>query len=119
GRPAAHGLHALLAQSKHAPGLRLRRDLQLHLSAECRHLHGAAERGNDEADGHFTGQVAAIALEDRVLAYSNLDVQVARRSAVAAGLAFPGQTNAIARVDAFGHLDRQRLLLAHAALAEA
>ncbi len=43
----------------------------------------------------------------------DLDVEVAGRSAVAAGLAFAGKPDPVAIVDARGYLDRQRAGLAH------
>ena len=61
----------------------------------------------------------AVALEDRVLAHVNLDVQIARRSAVAPRLALAGEADAIAGIDARGNLDRQLAAAAHAALPEA
>src|SRR5690606_8106688 len=60
--------------------------------------------------------MAAIALEDRVLAHSDLDVEIARRPAVATRLSFSGQANPIARIDTGWHLDVERLLLAHPSL---
>src|SRR5690606_41253325 len=61
----------------------------------------------------------AIALEDRVLAHRDLDVEVARRSAGHAGLALAGQADAVAVVDAGRDLHLQHLLLADATVAGA
>src|SRR3546814_4935635 len=56
---------------------------------------------------------------DVVRAHAHLDVQVARRRARRAGLALPGQADAVAAVDAGRHLHRQDLFLLHAARAAA
>src|SRR6185369_7218644 len=64
-------------------------------------------------------QVLAVALEDLVLAYVHFDIQIARRSAVAPGLALTGEADPVASVDARGNLDREPLGSAHAALAQA
>ena len=50
----------------------------------------AAQRSGGDADRHLAVQVVAIALEDVVLLEADLDVQVARRPAVGAGLAVAG-----------------------------
>src|SRR5690606_15308665 len=106
-RTAAYGLHALLAQSEHASGLSFRRNTDRDLAVERRHADRGAKCGGREADRHLTAQVLAVPLEDRMLADVDLDIQVARRSAVAACLAFPGQTDAVACIDARGHFHRQ------------
>src|SRR5580693_854865 len=63
--------------------------------------------------------MTAFALEDRMLLDANFDIEVAGRSAVAARLALAIQANAITRVDAGWHFDRQCFLLPDPALAEA
>src|ERR1700733_236057 len=63
--------------------------------------------------------MAAFTLEDCVLLYANLDIQVAGRAAVAARLALAVQANPIAGIDPPGHFDGQRLLLPDPPLAEA
>src|ERR1700677_2217755 len=63
--------------------------------------------------------MAPLALEDRMLAYADLDVQIARGSPVAPDLALPVQTDPIAAIDAGGNVHRERLLLPHAPLAVA
>src|SRR5271156_6274811 len=87
GRTAAHRTHALLAHAEYPSGLGLTRNLQNDLAIECRHLHRASERGRRQADRNLAGQMAALALENRMLAYADLDVQIAGGSAVAPGLA--------------------------------
>src|SRR5690606_8387172 len=64
-------------------------------------------------------QVDAVTHEDRVLAHDDVHVQVARRATALAGLAFSGQPDAIARVDAGRHLHLDGARVAHAALAPA
>ena len=61
----------------------------------------------------------AVALEDLVLAHVHFDVQIARRSAVAPGLALARQANAIAGVHARRNLHREPLGSAHSTLPEA
>lgn len=56
----------------------------------------------------------AIALEDVVLADIDNHVQVARRAALRARLAFAGQTNAVAGIDTGRHFDRQGFVLFNA-----
>src|ERR1022692_1482119 len=119
GRPAAYRADSFLADAKHAAGLRLAGDFDHHLPVEGRHLDRTAEGRRGEADRHLAGQVTAVALENGVLAHADLDVQIARGPAVAAGLAFTAQANSIARIDSGRHAHRNRLLLAHAALAVA
>src|SRR5450432_729349 len=63
--------------------------------------------------------MAAFALEDGMLADAHLDIQVPGRSPVAARLALPVEADAVAGIDAGGHIDGQRLLLAHTALSKA
>ena len=77
----------------------------------------AAERRRHEADRHLAGQVRAVALEDRMLADDDLDIQVAGRPAIAARFALAGEPDAVAVVDAGRHLDREPLACAHAAVA--
>src|SRR6185369_13698109 len=117
-RPAAHRLHALLAQAEYAPGLRFGRHFEIDVAAERRHFHGAAQRCRREAHRDFAGEVAAVALEDGVLADADLDVEISRRPAIAPGFAFAGEADAVAIVDACGHLHRQILLLPDPALAQ-
>src|ERR1700722_4942174 len=119
GRTAAHRTHALLAHAEHPAGLSFARNLENDLAIERRHLHRTPERGRREADRDLAGQMAPLALEDRMLAYADLDVQIARGSAVAPRFALPVQTDAIAAIDAGGNIHRERLLLPHASLAVA
>ncbi len=79
------------------------------LALERRHVDAAAERGGRETDRHLAGEVGTVALEDRVLAHDDLDVEIARRTAVAARFALAREADAVAVVDARRHLDRQPL----------
>src|SRR5690606_18675239 len=113
---ASHRLHAFFAQTEYAARLRLRGNLELDGAAERRHLDRAAERRDDEADRYLARQMGAIALEDRMFANANLDIQIARRSAISPRLALSGQADPVAGIDAFRHFDVERLLLAYPSL---
>src|SRR5690606_812870 len=115
----AHRLDALVAQTKDTAGLRLRRDLQRHLSIERGHDDRAAQRGRDETHRHFTGQMLAVALEDLVRLHVHLDIEVTGRTTVAAGLTFTRQADAITAVHAGRNLHRELARAAHAPLPEA
>src|SRR3984893_13872996 len=118
-RAPAHRFHALVTQPKHAPGLGLGGDLQLHVAIERRHRHAAAERRGGGAHRHFATHVLAVALEDGVFAHVHFDVQVPGRTAVASGFALARQAHAIAIVDTGWHLDRELAGAAHPALPHA
>ena len=60
----------------------------------------------------------AVALEDLMLAHVDFDVEVARWSAIASGLALARQANAIAGVHARRNLHGKPLGSAHSTLAE-
>src|SRR5690606_2443803 len=100
-------------------GLRAFWDVDGRLAVQRRHLDLAAERRPRDADRHHAVQVVAVALEDRVLAQADLDVQVAGRAAVGAGLAVAGAADAHAVVDAGGDAHFQGLLALDLALAMA
>jgi len=105
----ADGLHAFVAQPENASRLRLRRNLDRYIAVERRHDECAAERGRRKADRHLTREVLTVALEDRVVADMDLDVEIARRAARTPSLSFARETDAIARVDTGRHLDRKFL----------
>src|SRR5690606_4349742 len=75
------------------------------------HVDHIAQRRLRDADRHFAVQVVAITVEDRMLAHAHFHVEVARRGARGAGLAFATQADAVAAVHAGGNLDRQDLLV--------
>src|SRR5215469_7692693 len=118
-RAAAHGLYAFVPQPEHAAGLGLRRNLQRDIALERGHVHGPAERRSGKADRHLTAEVHAVALENRVLANLDLDVQVAGGSAVASGLALAREPHPVARIDSCRHLDRERTAAPDPPLSEA
>src|SRR6185503_3928521 len=118
-RAAAHRADALVAQAEHAAGLRAGRDLDRGLPLERRHLDAAAERRDDEADRHFAGEVRAVALEDRVFAHRDLDVEIAGRPAVPARFALAREADSVARVDAPRHLHGKPLRRSRSALPRA
>src|SRR5690606_40023929 len=97
---ASHRLHAFFTQTEYAARLRLRGNLELDGAAERRHLDRAAERRDDEADRYLARQMGAIALEDRMFANANLDIQIAGRTAMSPRLARYGQAALAAGLDA-------------------
>src|SRR5690606_24099935 len=119
GGAAAYRLHALVAQAEDLAGLGFGGDADLGLAAEGGHAGDVAQRGLGDADRHLAVQVVAVALEDRVLANADFDIEIAGLGSRRAGLALAGQADAIAVVDARGHLHRQHLFLFHAAVAPA
>ena len=86
------------------------------LALERRHLDLGAERGLREAERHLADDVVVLAAEERVLADADHDVEVARRAAAAARLAFAAQLQARAGVDAGGDLHAEGLRAADDAL---
>src|SRR5207253_9879227 len=95
------------------------RNFNHRIALQRGHVDLAAQRRARDGDRHDAVQVVAVAREDLVLFQADLDVQVARRPAVRAGLAVARAADAHAVVDAGGDLDFERLLLFHAALAVA
>ena len=81
----------MLAQAELVAGLGARRDLDLRLGAvDRRHLDVAAQRGLRHAQRHAHEDIGAVALEDRMRLDRDVHVEIARRRALAAGLAFAG-----------------------------
>ena len=64
-------------------------------------------------------EIVAVALEDRVLRHRDEDVEIARRPAIEAGLAFARKADARAFLDARRDVDGERALLLHMAGAAA
>src|SRR5690606_22402061 len=83
---------------------------QVEAGAQGRRRH----RQRDLAD-----QSVAVAREARVPGDLDLDVEVTGRASPGADLALAGQLDAVAVVDARGHVDLQAATRAHAALAVA
>src|SRR5690348_15660601 len=77
--PRAHRLDALAAELEELARLRLGGNRNARLAVERRHRERRAERGLREADRHLAMQVVAVALEDRMLAHADFDVEIARR----------------------------------------
>src|SRR5690606_20152684 len=100
-------------------GLRFARHLEFDMTAEGRHLDHAAQRCSGETDRRVARQVDAVASEDGMLTHPNLDIEIARRPAIAPRLTLAGETDAIAGVDARRSLHRQGLLPAHPPLPKA
>ena len=115
----AHTLDSLAAQPESLAVLSTLGQIDLGLATQGRNFHGPTQRSGGQANRHGAVQVIAIALEDLVRLDPDLDVQVARRPTVGAGLAVAARTNAHAFVDAGRHLDFQRLVLLDLALATA
>src|SRR5688572_3124122 len=115
----ADGAYSFPPQAEQTPRLSFRRHLENDGAVERRHVDAAAERGRREADGNLAAQVLTFASEDRMRLNGDVDVEVARRPAVAPGLAFASEPDPVAIVDAGRNLDRERLVLAHAAPAAA
>src|SRR6185436_10886330 len=115
----AHTLDALAAQAEGLAVLGALGQLDLGLAAERRHLDRPAERGVRQADRDGAVKVVAVALEDVVRLHPDLNVEIAVRTAVRAGLAVAARADPHAFVDARRDLDLERLVLLDAALAVA
>ena len=70
----------------------------------------ATERCRDHSDRHLAVQIVTVALEHLVLAYADLDIQVARRPTIDAWLAVAGRADAHAVIDTGRDLDLKRLV---------
>src|ERR1700722_11756792 len=107
------GWNPLFPQAKLLAGLGSRRNLQHGAAINGRNLNFSAERCF--ADGHGNGQVnvVAFAMENGVVSSPNDHVEIADRATMGAGIALPGNANALAvpstRLDAdlkrFGFFD--------------
>ena len=111
----AYPLDAFAAQPEGPAGLGFRWNLDLGNRVERRDFDFATERRRRKTDRHFTVQVVAFALEDRVRLQVNLHVQVAGGAAIDAVFSFAGKTNPISLVDTCRDLDGQGLVLLDAA----
>jgi len=99
-RLASHTLDALRLQAEGAAALRLCRHADLRRAVERRNADLAAERRGGDGNGHLAMQVVVVAREHRMRLDVHLHVEIARRAAVDAGLAFSGEAHAVAFVDA-------------------
>ena len=103
--------HTLAGEAEAAPGLGAGRHLDPRLAAvDRRHLEFAAQRRRHHRDRNTAMQVGAVALEERVRGERQENIEVAGRPAAHAGLAFAGEANAGAVLDAGRDVDRQRAL---------
>src|SRR6185369_280633 len=109
----------LVTQPEDTPGLGLGGNLERHMAIERRHVDAATEHGGGEADRDLARQMLAVALENLVRLHVHFDVEIARRSAVAPGLALARQANAIAGVHARRNLHGESLGSAHSTLPQA
>src|SRR5579871_281354 len=117
---AAHHRHAFAAQAE-LPA-RLCPLGNIHLRAptvQCRHFERAAERRADERHRAPAIKIMTVALEDRMRRERDEDVEIARGSAIEARLAFAGEADARAFLDAGGDVDLERAFLLHLARAAA
>ena len=89
-----------LPRSEARARLRSRRDVQLVAAVERRHLDLAAERQDRVTDRQLAEQVVAVAVEELVLLDVDDDVEIARRAAGAAVLAFVLEAQLLAGGDA-------------------
>src|SRR5690606_607771 len=112
----AQALDPLAAQAEGLAGLRSLGQVDLGPPAQQGHPHFTAEGGRCHGDGNLAVEVVAVALEHRVLAYADLDEQVARRTAVDPGLAVAGRADPHPVLDPGGNVDLQGLLLLDAPL---
>src|SRR5205814_2349313 len=79
-----------------------------------RHVEFAAERRADHRDRHPAIEVGAVALEEGMAGEREKNIKVARRPAAHAGLAFAGEPDAGAVLDATRNVDRQSALARNA-----
>src|SRR5262249_53422593 len=91
-------------------------NLELHLPLERRHVDLRAERRLHHRDRHLAVEVRPFALEQRVRADRDHDVEIAVRTAGNPGLAFTRQAQPRAIVDAGRDPHVERLLALDAAL---
>src|SRR4051812_21239646 len=82
------------------------------LAIQSRHLHGRAADGFGDRDRHVHLEVVALALEDRRVRHLRDHVEVAGRTALAAGLALRREPDAAAVLHARGDV---RLVALHLA----
>src|SRR5579884_328579 len=93
------------AQRKRLAALCALRNLQLLRAVNHRHLDGIAEGGASKADRHLAIEVVAAPLENLMVAHVDDQVQIARRPAALARVAFTDQPQPHARIHARRHLD--------------
>src|SRR6516165_6061709 len=106
--------HALALKAEAPPRLGAFRHLHASLvGVDGRHLDLAAQRRKNHGDRHSAVQIGALALEERMCAEREENVEIPGRSAAHARLAFACEPYAGAILDARGDVDRQGALARH------
>src|SRR5450759_2894077 len=106
--------HALAGQTEALAGLGSAGNLDPRLAAvDRRHLEFAAQSRGGHGNRHPAVQVGAVALEELVLRQRQENIEVARRAAAQTGLAFAGEPDAGAILDAGRDIDREHALARH------
>ena len=103
---------ALAFQADDGAGLRALRNGDFLVAIQAGHADLGAESGLRDADGNRAIEIRAAPLEKRMFLHVQDDVEIARRAAVGAGLAFAGNADARLRIDARrdAHVDGARAL---------
>ena len=83
--------------------------------SQRRHFDGAAERRRHERHRRAAIKIVSVALEHRMRLDRDEDVEIARRPAIQARLAFARQADARAFLDARRNVDAERAFLLHMA----
>src|ERR1700734_255994 len=89
-------LHTAFAHAQFLAALRSLRNLQLRAAVDGRHFHFCAQRRLRNRHRHRNLDIVALAREDRMRSGAHDKKQVARRTAVDAGIALALQANALA-----------------------
>src|SRR5262249_1682645 len=106
--------HALALKAEAPPRLGAFRYLHATMVAvDGRHFDLAAQRRKDHGDRHSAVQIGALALEERMCADREENVEIPGRPTPHAGLAFACEPYAGAILDARGDVDRERALARH------
>ena len=95
-----NGWNALSSQAHLRVGLCSRLHVVLHFSVHRPDADGAAQSSLRKGDRHSGEYVHILTLEDGVSGHHHFHQQIAPLSAAGSGLALPGQTDALAIVDA-------------------
>src|SRR5208283_3746590 len=116
---AVQNRDALMTQLEFRAALGTFRNLQPMRAFEGGYVYFAAQRGLRHVERNRAVQIVFVAFEESVLAHLEEHVQIARRTALRAGLAFAGQAQPRAIVHAGGNVDLQFALPLPVALAAA
>src|SRR5262245_27208414 len=107
--------HSFTLEAEAAARLRPLRHFHPGIAAvDGRHLEFAPQCRLDHGDGHAAMHICAFALEERMRSEGEKKIKVARRTAADAGLAFAGEPDAGAVLDAGRNVHGQRALARHA-----